>query len=157
MAEKARHPWKRIVIRLLAWEHSIIDQACGALDELERSTLIQEGIVAKANRLGICWSATRPAPLTAPWPYAVERGEQATAARVSISVSVPLMVLLKRAAQHVGTSEPLFAVGSTLAYVGRLQGLWRDAAMVKGTEETARRLRRIKLPPQYDYRRRRPK
>jgi len=58
------------------------------------------------------------------------------------------------AAKHVGASETLFIVGSTLAYIGRLQKCYRGllAATPSEAREVRASLQGIKLPPQYKYR-----
>jgi hypothetical protein len=140
-------------IRLLPLEDSIIDRACAALNGMERSMLMQEGVMAEANRLGIRWSVQRPPPLTVPWPYMPEHGGEPTAVRIGMSMSIPLAELVTRGAQHVNASEPQFIVGSTLAYVGRLQRCF-EALHAETPEEGKRMLRdlqRIKLPAQYQY------
>jgi uncharacterized protein (DUF1778 family) len=153
---------RRCSIRLTVPEDSIINRACEALGGLERSQLVQEAALSEANRMGIRWSVDRPPPLTDPWPYLPDRTAEATAVRVTITVSVPLRELVARAAEHVHASEPVFLLGATLAYIGRLQRCFEGAAV--GTPEERAEgermraaLQRIKLPPQYVYRGRRAK
>jgi hypothetical protein len=71
-------------------------------------------------------------------------------------VSLAVSELAARAALHVHTSEPLFIIGSTLAYIGRLQrcftGITADSPEEAQKIRTA--LEKIKLPSQYQYRRR---
>jgi hypothetical protein len=122
-------------------EDSIINRACEALGGLERSQLVQEAALSEANRMGIRWSVDRPPPLTDPWPHLPDRSAEATAVRVTISVSV---------------------LGATLAYIGRLQRCFEGAAAGTPEERTEGErmraaLQRIKLPPQYVYRGRRAK
>jgi hypothetical protein len=143
-------------LRLRILEDSIIERACEALNGVERSMLVQEAVLAETSRLGIRWSGKRPAPLAAPWPYVPERDER-TGIRVTVSVSVALAELISRAADHVHATEPQFIIGSTLAYVGRLQECF-EATHEETREEVkamVEDLQRIRLPPQYQYRGRR--
>jgi hypothetical protein len=138
-------------IRLLAIEDQIFDLACGALGGLERAQLMQEAVLIEACRLGLAFSSRPPPPLKAPWPYLPERGAEPTAARVSISLPVTIAELMSIAAGHVKATEPLFIVGSTLGYIGRLQRCYRGLHAMSSRE--ARKVRgalgRIKLPHRY--------
>jgi hypothetical protein len=138
---------------MLPLENSIIDEACAALNGMERSMLVQEAVLVEACRLGIGWSSKAAPAFEGQWPYLPVRGE-ATGERTSITMSLALAELLARCAEHVGTSEPLFIVGATLAYIGRLQALFRGTRAE--TREDAQGIRadlqRIKLPAQYRYR-----
>jgi hypothetical protein len=62
--------------------------------------------------------------------------------------------LVARAARLVHTSEPSFILGSTLAYVGRLQKCFTGESCTTPEEaaEKIRKLRVIKLPSRYEYR-----
>jgi hypothetical protein len=139
---------------MLPLEDSLIDQACRALNGVERSLLVQEAVLVEASRLGVRWSAKPVPPLAGSWPYLPDRGNEVTGERTSITISLALAELLARCAEHVGTSEPLFIIGATLAYIGRLQALFRGARAE--TPEDAQGIRaelqRIKLPAQYRYR-----
>jgi uncharacterized protein (DUF1778 family) len=156
---------RRCTIRLTAFEDSILDHGCAALGGMERSQLVQEAALSEANRLGIRWSVDRPPPLAVPWPYMPDRSTGATTLRVTVTMTVPLAELVARAAEHVRASEPVFLLGSTLAYIGRLQRCFDG--FVAGTREEREEagqmralLQRIKRPPQYQYlpvRGRRPK
>ena len=150
-------PVRAVGIRLHAYEDEIINQACEALNGLPRSTLMQEAVLTETARLGIRWSAEEPAYLGAPWPYMPERGEEATEVRVNVSMSMAVCELLRRGAAHVHASEPQFVVGATLAYVGRLQRLFKGVSAETPGEAAKIRdaLQRIKLPSQYQYRGRR--
>ena len=141
-------------LRLMMVESSIIDRACDALNGMERTQLVQEAVLAEANRLGIRFSVSRPPPLNVSWPYIPERGDEPTAERLTITVSLPVAEILMRCAEHVHTSEPLFIIGSTLAYIGRLQKCF-GAHSVETAEEANQireSLRRIRLPSQFEYR-----
>lgn len=141
-------------IRMLPLENSIIDRACAALNGMERSMLVQEAVIVEACRLGIRWSSKTVGPFEGPWPYLPDRGDETTEERTSITMSLPLAELLERCADHVGTSEPLFMIGATLAYIGRLQALFRGkrAEKPEAAQGIRAELRRIKLPAQYRYR-----
>ena len=141
-------------IRLLTLEDSIFDRACTALGGLERGQLMQEAALFEAFRLGVRYSTQPPPPLTAPWPYLPERGEETTGARVSISLRITVAELMSIAARHVEATETLFIVGATLAYIGRLQKCYRGvlAASPGEAREVRAALQKIKLPPQYRYR-----
>ncbi len=142
-------------LRLHPLEDSIIDRACAALNSMERTQLMQEAVLAEAARLGIRWSMDPVEPLAVSWPYLPDR-EEPTGVRVSISVSLPVSEIITRAAEHVHASEPQFIIGATLAHIGRLQKLFRG--IHADTPEEARQIRAelegIKLPVQYQYRRR---
>ena len=146
--------FRRVTVRLHPLEDSIIERACDALNGVERSLLLQEGVLAEADRLGIRWTLEHPPPMEHPWPYMPDRGDEPTGVRVCISVSYALMDLIKRGAAHVHTSEPRIIIGSTLAHVGRLQRTF-EGLSVDSPEERAKMkaaLRQIKLPAQYQYR-----
>jgi hypothetical protein len=125
-------------IRLTVDEHHFIDAACAALG-YGRSELFQEGLLEVIHQLGIYVGGRTPAAPETPWQFAPRRGEESTSFRVSVSLTPTLNELLGRAAKLVGVSETLFAVGSTLRYIGRLQKLARENEA----------LQQIKLPSQY--------
>ncbi len=143
-------------LRMLPVENAIFDAACEALNGMERTQLMQEAIIFEAARLGIRWTAEPPPPAPSPWPYLPERGEEATAVRVSITVSLSVAELISRAAEYLQVSEPMFIIGATLAHIGRLQRFLRvdhaetpeEAAVIRRT------LERIELPRKYRYTRR---
>jgi hypothetical protein len=142
-------------IRLLNLEDSIFDRACDALGGLERAQLMQEAVLFEAFRLGVRYSATPPPALKAPWPYLPDRGgEDVTGIRISISMRVTVAELMSVAAEHVNTSETLFIVGATLAYIGRLQACYRGvyASSPEDARDSRAALRKIKLPARYTYR-----
>ena len=43
-------------LRLHPLENAIFDQACAALNNMERTQLMQEAVIFEAARLGILWS-----------------------------------------------------------------------------------------------------
>jgi len=141
-------------LRLMQAEMSIIDRACAALD-IDRARLMADASFFHAMRLGVQFSADPPRRLKESWPYVPPRGEEPTGVRVSITMDILLDELVARAARLVHTSEPSFILGSTLAYVGRLQKCFTGESC--GTPEEAaekiRKLRAIRLPSQYEYRR----
>ena len=143
---------------MLGIEASIIDHACDALGGLERAQLMQEAVLFECNRLGVRYGAGRPPPLKKPWPYMPPRhgdGEPITDVRVSISMRITVAELMAIAAEHVDASETLFIVGSTLAYIGRLQSRYQGvyAASPTVASESRAALRKIKLPERYQYNR----
>jgi hypothetical protein len=142
-------------IRLHPLENLVFDQACAALGDLERAQLMQEAVLFEAFRLGVRFSDTPPPPLKARWPFFPDRGNDATEIRVSISMRVTVAELMSAAAEHVDASEPLFIIGSTLAYVGRLQACFRGvhSSSTDDAREVRAALRKIKLPERYRYRR----
>lgn len=143
-------------LRLHALENLIFEQACAALNGMERTQLMQEAVINEAARLGIRWSAEPVEPLATSWPYLPERGDEPTEVRVSITVSLSVAELITRAAEHVHASEPMFIIGATLAHIGRLKACFK--VIHAETPEEARAIRadleKIKLPPQYQYPRR---
>jgi hypothetical protein len=142
-------------IRLTRLEDSIFNAACDALGGLERAQLMQEAALFEAFRLGVRYSVTPPPPLEKPWPYLPERGgEDVTGVRVSISMRITVAELMSIAAAHVSASETLFIVGSTLAYVGRLQRCYEGVQAIspEAAKETRAALRGISLPGRYRYR-----
>ena len=140
-------------IRLQPTENAIFDQACDALGGLERAQLMQEAVLFEAFRLGVYFTVNTPEPITQPWPYLPDRSEEPTEARVTISLRVTVAELMARAAEFVQVSEPLFIVGATMAYVGRLQACYQGAraASPADARDSRAALRRIKLPEQYRY------
>jgi uncharacterized protein (DUF1778 family) len=140
-------------IRLHPAEERIIEKACAALNDLDRTTLMTDAAVFHAIRLGIYYGADAPPPLKSSWPYVPERGDEATSVRISISMNVIAEELISKAARHVHTSDPLFIIGSTLAYVGRLQACYTGSERSTPEEavEIKKRLQAIKLPAQYQY------
>ncbi len=140
-------------IRLHPLENAAFDQACDALGGLERAQLIQEAVLFEAFRLGAYFTLTPVQPLKGPWPYLPDRSDEPTEVRVSVSMRVTVAELMARAAELVGASEPLFIIGATMAYVGRLQACYQGtrAASPEDARESRAALRRIKLPEQYRY------
>ena len=141
-----------ITLRLLFWEQSAIEGACAALNGLERSILMQEAVLAETNRLGIRWTTRPPPPLAEPWPYKPVRETTSSDVRVNVSISITLAELVTRAAEYVNVSRPLFIIGSTLAHIGRLQRCFQALCLPESAHKRILTdLRRIKLPPQYQY------
>lgn len=140
-------------IRLLPYENMVFDHACDALGDLERAQLMQEAVLFECFRLGIRYSVTPPPRLKAPWPYLPHRGEETTEVRVSISMRVTVAELMSEACMYLDVSEPLFIIGSTLAYLGRLQKCYegKRAASDEAARDTRAALRKIKLPERYRY------
>ncbi len=145
--------YKVKTLRLLTYEDMVFNQACEALGDLERAQLMQEAVLFECCRLGVRYSITPPRTLKHAWPYRPTRDGESTEVRVSISMRNTVAELMETAAVHVGVSEPLFIIGSTLAYIGRLQS--RYEGKCTATEETARdtraALRKIRLPERYRY------
>src|SRR5512140_3503477 len=136
-------------------EYRAFGRARDALGGLERGQLMQEAVLFEAFRLGVGYSVNPPRPLEKPWPYLPERrGEDVTGVRVSISMRITVAELMSIAAKHVNASETLFIVGSTLAYVGRLQRCYEgaQAASPEDAKATRAALRAIDLPSRYRYR-----
>ncbi len=154
--EKRGKSFRTKTLRLHPLENLVFEQACAALNRMERTQLMQEAVIHEAARLGVRWTADPVAPLTSSWPYLPDRGDEPTGVRVSITVSLPVAEIITRAAEHVHASEPLFIIGATLAHVGRLKACFK--AIHADSPEEARAIRagldRIKLPPRYQYARR---
>jgi uncharacterized protein (DUF1778 family) len=152
-AHANRKSFRTKTLRLHPLENVIFDQACEALNRMERTQLMQEAVIHEAARLGVRWSVEPPAPLTSSWPYMPQRGDQPTEVRVSITVSLSVAEIITRAAEHVHASEPMFIVGATLAHIGRLKACFK--VIHADTPEEAQAIRaaleKIKLPPQYQY------
>ncbi|HET9595097.1 MAG TPA: hypothetical protein VFP65_05935 [Anaeromyxobacteraceae bacterium] len=144
-------------LRLHPIENHVFDKACEALGGLERAQLMQEAVLAEAFRLGIRFSAEPPPPLRGAWPYLPDRSDEPTEIRVSISMRVTVAELMSMAAEHVKASEPLFIIGATMAYVGRLQHCYQGAhaSSPEDARESRAALRKIRLPEQYRYPRQR--
>jgi uncharacterized protein (DUF1778 family) len=139
-------------MRLLPLEDRLIEQACAALGT-SRSSLMQEAALAEAARLGVRFTTAPIPPLREGWPYLPPRGDEPTGVRFSFNLSLTEAELVGRAAQLIHSSEPLFIIGATLAYVGRLQKCLQ-ASYAGSPEEAAgirKALERIKLPRQYQY------
>jgi uncharacterized protein (DUF1778 family) len=139
-------------LRLHPLENLIFDQACEALNNMERTQLMQEAVIHEAARLGVRWTLEPAPPLTSSWPYMPQRDEPSEV-RVSITVSLPVAEIITRAAEHVHASEPMFIIGATLAHIGRLKACFK--VIHADTPEEARAIRadleKIKLPPHYQY------
>ena len=151
-----RKSFRTKTLRLHPIENRIFDQACEALNGMERTQLMQESVIHEAARLGVRWTVEPAPPLTSSWPYMPDRGDEPTEVRVSITVSLPVAEVITRAAEHVHASEPMFIIGATLAHVGRLKACFKG--IHADTPEEARAIRagldKIKLPPRYQYPRR---
>lgn len=154
MAERET-AYRMKTLRLHPQEERLIEKACAALKNLDRATLMSEASVFQAMRLGIYYSFDPPPPLKASWPYIPDRGDEPTGMRLTITMNLLDEELVARAARHVHTSEPLFIIGSTLAYIGRLQKCFSGAELATPEEavEIRKKLEAIKLPEQYQYRR----
>ena len=143
-------------LRMLDREYRVLKRACDALQGIDRATLIMEAALFEAQRLGVRYSAGSPPALKAPWPYTPVRGEESTGIRLTITLSLSTLEIVGKAAAHVGVSEPLFLIGSVLAYIGRLQrnfqGTHVDPPELADT--IREKLREIVLPAQYRYRER---
>ena len=154
--QERRKSFRTKTLRLHPLENQIFDQACEALNNMERTQLMQEAVIHEAARLGVRWTVEPAPPLTTSWPYMPQRGDEPTEVRVSITVSLPVAEIITRAAEHVHASEPMFIIGATLAHVGRLKACF--TAIHADTPEEARAmtaaLEKIKLPARYQYPRR---
>jgi hypothetical protein len=147
-----RSSYDGITLRLLFWEQSAIEGACAALNGLERSILFQEAVLAETYRLGFRWSTRPPPPLAEPWPYKPNRETPSSDVRMQMSISITLAELVTRAAEYVEVSRPHFIIGSTLAHIGRLQRCFQALCLPESAHKRILTdLRRIKLPPQYQY------
>ena len=151
--QEHRKSFRTKTLRLHPLENLVFEQACEALNGMERTQLMQEAVIHEAARLGVRWSVDPAPPLTTSWPYMPQRGDEPTEVRVSITVSIPVAEIITRAAEHVHASEPMFIIGATLAHIGRLKACLK--AIHAETPEEARAicaaLEKIKLPPQYQY------
>lgn len=151
--QEHRKSFRTKTLRLHPLENLIFEQACEALNGMERTQLMQEAVIHEAARLGVRWTLEPAPPLTSSWPYMPQRGDEPTEVRVSITVSLPVAEVITRAAEHVHASEPMFIIGSTLAHIGRLKACFKG--IHAETPEEARDIRagldKIKLPPQYQY------
>ena len=143
-------------LRLHPLENRVFEQACEALNGMERTQLMQEAVIHEAARLGVRWTVEALPPLTASWPYLPQRGDEPTEVRVSITVSLPVAEVITRAAEHVHASEPMFIIGSTLAHIGRLKACFKgiDADTPEEARDIRAGLDKIKLPPRFQYPRR---
>jgi len=148
-----RKSFRTKTLRLHPLENLIFQQACEALNGMERTQLMQEAVIHEAARLGVRWTVEPADPLKTSWPYLPRRGDEPTEVRVSITVSLPVAEIITRAAEHVHASEPMFIIGATLAHIGRLKACFK--AIHAETPEEARDIRvgleKIKLPAQYQY------
>lgn len=151
--QEHRKSFRTKTLRLHPLENMIFEQACEALNGMERTQLMQEAVIHEAARLGVRWTVEPAPPLTSSWPYMPQRGDEPTEVRVSITVSLPVAEIITRAAEHVHASEPMFIIGATLAHIGRLKACFKG--IHAETPEEARDIRagldKIKLPPLYQY------
>jgi hypothetical protein len=154
--QEDRKSFRTKTLRLHPLENRVFEQACGALNDMERTQLMQEAVIHEAARLGVRWTVEPAPPLMSSWPYMPQRGDEPAEVRVSITVSLPVAEIITRAAEHVHASEPMFIIGATLAHIGRLKACFKG--IHADTPEEARDIRagldKIKLPPHYDYPRR---
>jgi len=120
-------------------EYAAIDAAAASLD-MQRSTLIQEGVVEAAHRLGFYVDVNVPIRRRPPWPDAPTRGEESASMRYCLSFSTTTFDLLKRAAAYAQVSIPLFTIGSALRYVANL----------KKSRPELKKLQAVKLPARYE-------
>lgn len=148
--------WVLKTLRMHAEEVDAIDRACEALNSVDRATFMTEAALFQAMRLGVYYSFDGPPPLRAPWPYNPARGEDATGERLTISMNVAAHELIARATSLVQTSEPLFIIGSALAYIGRLQSCFEgtDLSTPEEAAKVKKKLQAIRIPPQFEYKRR---
>src|SRR5512138_3761985 len=151
--QEHRKSFRTKTLRLHPLENLIFEQACQALNGMERTQLMQEGVIHEAARLGVRWTLEPAPPLDSSWPYMPQRGDEPTEVRVSITVSLPVAEIITRAAEHVHASEPMVIIGATLAHIGRLKACFKG--IHAETPEEARDLRadleKIKLPAHYQY------
>ncbi len=151
--QEHRKSFRTKTLRLHPLENMIFEQACQALNGMERTQLMQEAVIHEAARLGVRWTLEAAPPLESSWPYMPQRGDEPTEVRVSITVSLPVAEIITRAAEHVHASEPMFIIGATLAHIGRLKACFKG--IHAETPEEARDIRagldKIKLPPQSQY------
>jgi len=143
-------------LRMLHHEYRVLERACAALQGIDRATLIMEAALFEAQRLGVRYSVASPPPLNVPWPYTPVRGEESTGFRLTITLSLSTLEIVGKAATHVGVSEPLFLIGSVLAYIGRLQRKFQGTHVdpPELADAIREKLREIVLPVQYRYRER---
>jgi hypothetical protein len=83
--QTSRKPFRTKTLRLLPLEKRIFDQACEALNGMERSQLMQEAVIDEAARLGVRWSADPAPPLESSWRYMPQRGGERTAEPVNVN------------------------------------------------------------------------
>jgi len=148
--DRAPEPYHRWTLWLNSVELSAIDAACEALHGIGRSQLVHDAAVEEAHRLGFSWTAnSEPSALEEPWPYLPDRSKHSTSKRICVSVALAVAELVARAAQHIGTSEPQFLVGATMAYIGRLQARWVYATAEGRPVPVKGALQKIRLPSMY--------
>jgi uncharacterized protein DUF3943 len=123
--QEQRKSFRTKTLRLHPLENRIFEQACAALNDMERTQLMQEAVIHEAARLGVRWTVEPAPPLKSSWPYMPQRGDEPTEVRVSITVSLPVAEIITRAAEHVHASEPMFIIGATLAHIGRLKACFK--------------------------------
>jgi uncharacterized protein (DUF1778 family) len=121
-------------------EYAVIDAAAAALD-MQRSTLIQEGVVEAAHRLGFYVNVNVPIRRRPQaWTDAPKRGEESASMRYCLSFSTTTFDLLQRAAAYAQVSIPIFTIGSALRYIANL----------KKSRPSVKKLAALKLPAQYE-------
>jgi len=126
-------------LRVTIEENNAINAAAAAL-ESQRATLIQEGVTEAAHRLGLYAGLDLPMrPRRVRWSDTPERHEESATERFAVSYSPQLYALLKRAAELVGISEPLFAIGATLRYL----------AVLKKAHPKNAKLQAVRLPRKF--------
>jgi uncharacterized protein (DUF1778 family) len=125
-------------IRVTLLEFNAINDAAAALKS-QRATLIQEGVIEAAHKLGL-FSVDLPIrPRRAKWTDVPERGDESATERFAVSYSPTTYDLLQRAAKLTEVSESLFAVGATLRYIANL----------KRSQSDNPKLKAVQLPPKF--------
>lgn len=119
MPEGALHVIR--TIRVTVFEFNAINDAAAALKS-QRATLMQEGVIEAAHKLGLFSGLDLPVkPRRAKWTDVPERGDESASERFAVSFSPTTYDLLQRAAKLVDVSESLFAIGATLRYIANLK------------------------------------
>jgi hypothetical protein len=98
--QEHRKSFRTKTLRLRPLENLIFEQACEALNGMERTQLMQEAVIHEAARLGVRWALEPAPPLTSSWPFMPQRGDEPTEVRVSITVSLPVAEIITRAAGY---------------------------------------------------------
>ena len=152
--QEHRKSFRTKTLRLHPLENLIFEQACEALNGMERTQLMQEAVIHEAARLGIRWTVEPAPPLTSSWPYMPQRGRRADRG-ARLDHGEPAGRRDHHARGRARSRERADVHHRRDARAHRAPQGSASRAIHAETPEEARDIRagldKIKLPPQYQY------
>ncbi len=85
------------------------------------SQFVQAGVVEAAHKLGFFVSGRPARPYRGPWPDALDRGDEITRGRITVTFDEATLDLIDRAARYVDVSETAFILGASFRYLADLR------------------------------------